>query len=143
MFQPQTTPGPKSTASMPNTDPAPISISPTSTINPQRPRTVAAGYQLNSGSGQIRQTDTGTLTVVFRDGTFYNYYDVPSNVWTAFKGATSKGQFIRTYIDGTYSHGYANQPAQSPSVHKAARVAQQTMRGKQVQKQRARRTRRK
>lgn len=77
--------------------PAPISLVPTSTINPDRPRTVAAGYDPR------RQV----LTVVFRDGTFYNYYDVDPQTWVAFKAAPSKGRFIEPYLD-PHRRGTAN-----------------------------------
>lgn len=71
-------------------EPAPISIVPTSTTNPQRPRTVAAGYD----------DGRGVLTVVFRDGTFYNYYDVTADEWNQFKSSYSKGRFILNVLDG-------------------------------------------
>lgn len=77
--------------------PAPISLLPTSTINPARPRTVAAGYS----------QDRAVLTVVFRDGTFYNYYDVEEATWQAFKSAVSKGRFIASNLD-YYGRGTAN-----------------------------------
>lgn len=70
-------------------DPAPITLVPTSTTNPKRPRTVAAGYD----SGRT------VLTCVFRDGTYYNYYDVAPLEWANFKRARSKGRFIYTYLD--------------------------------------------
>ena len=73
--------------------PSPLTVVPTSTTNPQRPRTVAAGFQATSPNGD------GKLTVVFRDATFYNYYNVPLRVWQGFKTAPSKGQFIRTVLD--------------------------------------------
>lgn len=69
--------------------PAPLTDVPTSTINPDRPRTVAAGYD---GGRQC-------LTVVFRDGTYYNYYEVSNAMWQNFKRARSKGRFIYTYLD--------------------------------------------
>jgi hypothetical protein len=31
------------------------------------------------------------MTVVFRDGTFYNYYEVSPSEWGAFKASISKG----------------------------------------------------
>ena len=62
--------------------PAPLTVVPTSTSNPQRPRTVAAGYD----------KDEEKITVVFRDGTFYNYYEVNPNEWATFKATVSKGQ---------------------------------------------------
>lgn len=69
--------------------PSPISQVPTSTINPERPRTVAAGY---NGKSKV-------MTVVFRDGTWWNYFSVPVLVWNNFKSAYSKGRFL-------YSHGF-------------------------------------
>jgi len=69
--------------------PAPISVVPTSTINPQRPRTVAAGYDPKEQK----------ITVVFRDGTYYNYYQVQPNEWQAFKARVSKGRYILSYLD--------------------------------------------
>jgi len=68
---------------------APISIRPTSSINPRRPRTVAAGYD------PVRKV----LTVVFRDGTFYNYYDVGQQMWQSFRGSFSKGWYIKRWLD--------------------------------------------
>ena len=70
--------------------PAAITQRPTSTSNPRRPRTVAAGYD------KERQV----LTLVFRDGTFYNYYDVSANMWQTFKSLPSKGKYIKRYLDG-------------------------------------------
>lgn len=55
---------------------------PTSSTNYSRPRTVAAGYDAG------RQT----MTVVFRDGTFYNYYGVTQSEWEAFRASYSKGR---------------------------------------------------
>ncbi len=76
--------------------PAAITVRPTSTTNPRRPRTVAAGYD----------RDRETLTVVFRDGTFYNYYNVSYQMWYAFKSAKSKGKYIREKLDSK-PRGYA------------------------------------
>jgi hypothetical protein len=77
--------------------PAPLSVIPTSTTNYLRPRTVAAGWDRN----------TGTLTVVFRDGTYYNYYNVEKTTWEAFKARQCKGCFIKDVLD-YYERGFAN-----------------------------------
>jgi hypothetical protein len=69
--------------------PAELTVVPTSTINPERPRTVAAGYD------KIDKK----ITVVFRDGTFYNYYQVSPTEWQAFKARVSKGRYIYSYLD--------------------------------------------
>lgn len=57
---------------------------PTSTSNFKRPRTLAAGYDPNEG----------TVTVVFRDGTFYNYYGISAGTWSIFKESYSKGPLL-------------------------------------------------
>jgi len=72
-----------------DSSPADLTVIPTSTTNPQRPRTVAAGYD----------EDEEKLTVVFRDGTFYNYYEVDANEWKAFKANRSKGAIIYQMLD--------------------------------------------
>ena len=74
---------------MEDTSPADITVVPTSTTNPERPRTVAAGYD----------EDEEKLTVIFRDGTFYNYYEVSGGEWAAFKANRSKGAIIARMLD--------------------------------------------
>lgn len=69
--------------------PAPISVVPTSSSNTKRPRTVAAGYD----------KQRSVLTVVFRDGTWYNYYEVSDSEWKAFKSMVSKGRYIYNVLD--------------------------------------------
>lgn len=70
----------------PNEDqhPAAITIRATSTSNPARPRTIRAGYEYS----------TGTLTVIFRDGTWWNYYGVNVDMWNDFRVAPSKGRYL-------------------------------------------------
>jgi hypothetical protein len=86
--------------------PAPITQRPTNTSNPKRPRTVAAGYD--------KQREV--LTLVFRDGTFYNYYDVSLQMWNTFKQLPSKGKYIKRYLDrkprGTAEMSYISQRGQ-------------------------------
>lgn len=62
---------------------------PTSSTNYKRPRTVAAGY---SPDPNYPESDNGILTVVFRDGTFYNYYEVTHGEWQNFHASYSKGR---------------------------------------------------
>ena len=71
------------------TAPAKITVVPTSSSNVKRPRTVAAGYD------ESRQV----LTVVFRDGTWYNYYEVSVSEWKSFKATVSKGRYIYNFLD--------------------------------------------
>lgn len=92
--------------------PSALADLPTSTSNWKRPRTVAAGYDYDE------ESDLGTVTVVFRDGTFYNYYDVPSSVWVEFHASFSKGPMLnrasskgKQAQDGkllSYKHGPAD-----------------------------------
>jgi KTSC domain len=69
--------------------PAKLTVVPTTSSNPARPRTVAAGYD------KVREV----ITVVFRDGTFYNYYGVTPREWQDFKARVSKGRYIYKYLD--------------------------------------------
>lgn len=86
--------------------PAAITVRPTSSSNPKRPRTVAAGYD------PARRV----LTVVFRDGTFYNYYEVGPQMWESFRGSWSKGWYIKRWLDkkprGMADMSYASARAQ-------------------------------
>ncbi|APC46422.1 hypothetical protein HWB05_gp159 [Streptomyces phage BRock] len=62
---------------------------PTPTINPGRPRTLAAGYD----------PATMTLHVKFRDGDVYGYHNVPPSVWWRFQRAQSPGRFINSTLN--------------------------------------------
>jgi len=88
--------------------PAPLTVVPTSTTDINRPRTVAAGYD----------EDEEKITVMFRDGTLYNYYEVTPSEWTAFKARVSKGQFIYKYLDFK-PRGVADQSSISATARKA------------------------
>ncbi len=69
---------------------------PTPSINPPRPRTLAAGYD----------RDTETLRIRFRDGTPWEYYNVPPRVWRNFKRVKSPGRFVnRTLNQYPYARG--------------------------------------
>lgn len=74
--------------------PVPLTVVPTSSTQPERPRTVAAGFEIKHGES------LGQVTVVFRDGTYYNYFDVSAQEWEGFKAAASKGAFIARVLDG-------------------------------------------
>jgi hypothetical protein len=62
--------------------PADLTDVPTSTTNVKKPRTVAAGYD------ESRRI----LTVVFRDGTIWNYDNVTPGEWQNFHASISKGK---------------------------------------------------
>jgi hypothetical protein len=69
---------------------------PTPSINPPRPRTLAAGYD---SKGRV-------LRVRFRDGTPWEYFDVPPNIWQNFKRSKSPGRFINRVLNNyEYSRG--------------------------------------
>lgn len=98
---------------------------PTSSTNYRRPRTVAAGWVEDP-----TYPEHGTLTVVFRDGTVYNFYDVERSVWLKFHSALSKGKSFLNK-NGTllaYPHGPADvsniDPRVREMVYRAARTQQ-------------------
>ena len=69
-------------------------MAPTTSSNPKRPRTIKAGYDFG----------TKTLTIVYRDGDWYEYHDVPEHMWYDFLQAESKGR----YIDSSGLYTWAN-----------------------------------
>lgn len=101
-------PGYAGPANEEDTSPAPLTLVPTSTTNPKRPRTVAAGYD----------EEEEKLTVMFRDGTLYNYYEVDPNEWAAFKANRSKGAVIYRMLDFK-PRGYADDSSMSESARQA------------------------
>ena len=48
--------------------------------------------------------DAQVLTVEFKKGGRYQYYDVPQMVFDQMKAAPSKGQFLAQNIKGTYRY---------------------------------------
>jgi hypothetical protein len=116
-------------------DSSPVELTerPTSSSDATRPRTLAAGYQLYVGQGKVDYTERkGKLTVMFRDGTLYNFYDVSPSEWLTFKGSLSKGPLLnKDPIPGQllrHPHGPAdltNVPESvQRSIARSARVAQ-------------------
>lgn len=79
------------TGASPDASPVPLTDIPTSSLDSSRPRTVAAGYQEYVGSRKAGAQRLGKMTVMFRDGTLYNYYDVTPGEWQTFKASISKG----------------------------------------------------
>jgi hypothetical protein len=55
------------------------------TSNPERPRAKTLGYNPN----------TNTLYVVFRDNTWWEYRNVPVNLWVGIQNASSTGRYLR------------------------------------------------
>ncbi len=55
-----------------------------------------ARYQYNS-NGHV-------LTVEFRNGGTYDYYDVPQAVFDQMNAAASKGQFLAQNVKGVYRY---------------------------------------
>lgn len=47
------------------------------------------------------------LSVEFKGGVRYNYYDVPNGVFEQMKAAPSKGQYLAQNVKGTYRYARA------------------------------------
>jgi len=47
---------------------------------------------------------TETLAVEFLNGTVYQYYNVPVNMYEQLMQAASKGRFLNTYIKNAYPY---------------------------------------
>lgn len=64
---------------------AAIEMNTAPTTNPKRPRALTIGY--NPG--------TKSLIVIFRDNTWWQYNNVPTDVWLGLKSAQSTGRYLR------------------------------------------------
>ena len=47
---------------------------------------------------------SNTMSVTFRDGSTYNYFDVPQEAYMRFMDAASKGSYFASYIKNNFSH---------------------------------------
>lgn len=47
------------------------------------------------------------LKVEFKNGSLYDYFDVPSNVFDGLRNAPSKGQYLAQQIKGVYRYARA------------------------------------
>lgn len=61
----------------------------TPSINPERPRTIAAGYDPNNA----------ILRITFRNGVTYEYLGVSPRIWSTFQRAPSPGQYINQTLN--------------------------------------------
>jgi hypothetical protein len=106
-----------------DSSPAILTERPTSSINSSRPRTVAAGYEPYLGSRKNpRDKQLGKLTVMFRDGTLYNYYDVTPDEWQKFRAQISKGPMLNwNPVPGFLLDGRDRGPADLTYVSEKAR----------------------
>ena len=48
--------------------------------------------------------ETETLEVQFLNGSVYQYYNVPENMYDELMSAGSKGQFLHAYIKNAYPY---------------------------------------
>lgn len=122
------------------TSPAPLSEVPTATSMPERPRTVAAGFVMEENETK------GKMTVVFRDGTYYNYYNVDPKTWEKFKELGSKWEFIKNVLDA-HERGPASDVGMEANddvrreLYRIARAVQQVAKGRgMTERQRQTRT---
>ena len=77
------------------------------TINPKRPRALTIGYNPNSN----------TLIVVFRDNTWWQYNNVPVDMWMGLRNSASTGKYLREEgLDTWPDMGPANMDSLSESV---------------------------
>lgn len=53
------------------------------------------------------EEDSQTLYVEFKNGSVYQYFDVPESVFDQMRAAPSKGQFLAQVIKGTYRYARA------------------------------------
>ena len=67
------------------------------TLHPERPRALTIAYNKK----------TFVLVIVFRDGTWWQYNDIPIGVWEGLKNAGSTGGYLPIIENACSSHGPA------------------------------------
>ena len=50
---------------------------------------------------------TSVLSVEFKNGSIYNYFDVPEVIFDGMRHASSKGQYLAQSIKGAYRYARA------------------------------------
>ena len=50
------------------------------------------------------QTESRTLSVTFKNGTIYEYYGVPWDIFTKFRMSNSQGKFLNSNINKAYEY---------------------------------------
>ena len=104
--------------------PAALTVKPTTSTNFARPYTVAAGWERYPAQGRLPSEQVlGTLSVMFRDGTLWNYYNVELSFWLTFQASMSKGQFINKHAQNPRLNSYAHGPADISGAPLANRAA--------------------
>ncbi len=53
------------------------------------------------------EKESQVLTVEFKNGGRYNYFDVPESVFEQMKSAPSKGRFLAQNVKGSYRYARA------------------------------------
>ena len=53
------------------------------------------------------EAESQVLTVEFKSGGRYNYYDVPDHVFEQMRSSSSRGQFLAQNVKGTYRYARA------------------------------------
>jgi hypothetical protein len=71
----------------------------THTSNPDRPRTLAAGYDARSGVLFVRFRGAKLADQVFAPGVGYEYYNVSQLEWNNFRNSASPGTYINDVLN--------------------------------------------
>lgn len=50
------------------------------------------------------QTEAKTLSVTFKNGSIYEYYDVPWELFTKFRMSESQGKFMNQHINKAFKY---------------------------------------
>jgi hypothetical protein len=80
-------------------DSALLTDRPTNTSNPNRPRTLAAGYDAQSGVLFVRFRGAKLGPRVYADGVGYEYYNVTQTEWDEFRRDASPGTYINHVLN--------------------------------------------
>jgi len=63
-----------------------------------------AAFESSNLKSARYDVDTSTFEVTFKNGSTYQYFDIPQHVIDGFNSATSKGEFLAAKVKGHFRY---------------------------------------
>lgn len=67
-------------------------------------QTISVEIKSSNLKSAVYNTNTKTLSVTFINGSIYEYYDLPWEIFTKLRSAESQGKFFNTEIGKKYKY---------------------------------------
>lgn len=66
--------------------------------------TITVGINSSNLKSATYETEVKTLSVTFKNGSIYEYYDVPWEIFTKLRMAESQGKFMNQHVNKTFKY---------------------------------------